>query len=50
MLAGGLMFASLRLDAPSFPVLLIAAALVLATMFAALFWPPHSSASKRTVR
>ena len=49
VIAGGLMFASLRLDAPAFPVLFVAVAMALAAMFVALFWPPGTSRDNRPV-
>ena len=50
LVVGGMMFAALRLDDPTFPVLLGVSALALVAMFAALFWPPRISDTKRTVR
>jgi hypothetical protein len=49
VVAGGLMFASLQLDAPSFPVLFIGAALALVATFAALFLSPRVTGNKRRV-
>jgi len=49
VIAGGLMFASLRLDAPDFPALFGAATVALAAMFVALFWSPRASRNKRPI-
>ncbi len=47
VIAGSLMFVSLRVDAPDFPVLFVAAAVAMAAMFVALFLPPGASRDNR---
>jgi hypothetical protein len=39
LVAGGLMFASLRMDNSAFPILLSSAGVALTLMFLALYWP-----------
>jgi len=50
LFAGALMFASFRLDDPTFPILLAAAGTALLIMFVALLWPIRHTRTTRKVR
>ncbi|UVO51631.1 hypothetical protein M0208_14365 [Sphingomonas sp. SUN019] len=50
LISSALMFASLRLDDPAFPIFLGMSGVALTGMFGALFWPTTSAGTKQNAR